>query len=366
MTRSLADPGYALIEGLDGRRSDLYAKARERYVEAQQDRLAGFAGGLHRTHPDVFEELMRAVTGATAQDLERVIIAPRVTQRLRTCASPSEAATLAQDIAEHLATEEAVRSRRGLGESTWTALGDAELGPDGSVRRPVVVDGLYSVDVASPQALSMDAQSSLCGQECRPPLTRTDILAIQRRLEEAMDLLSAAAPPFAALVSTCALNTVVVRDAGLNFSSSTHGLYIGRVVLGAGDWTSTTVAQVADALVHEAIHCFLLMVDSKEPLLRDDLAADRLDPVPSPWTGNPLPVPTYVHALMVWYALLTLWTQIGQSDALPAAVGARMLERARRGFVGADPVARLGPEAQALLNTSTIDCLEALRELLPL
>ena len=163
------------------------------------------------------------------------------------------------------------------------------------------------------------------------------------------------------LVSKCTLSLVISEDAALNFSSSTHGLYIGRVTIGARNCSEISVASIMDALVHESIHCLLLMFDRTHPLLKDDLQADTLPPIISPWTGTPLPVPTYVHAVMVWFGLVHLWSRALVTSQFPAELSETMVHRASRGFKACDVVVSMSSEARKLLSEHTIVSLETMQ-----
>src|SRR5262249_13716113 len=70
-----------------------------------------------------------------------------------------------------------------------------------------------------------------------------------------------------------------------SFMSWSSSYYIGRTCLvnAEGDWID--VVQLADALVHEAIHSFLFILEEKHPLIEDHAAANSIR-VTSPWTGR--------------------------------------------------------------------------------
>jgi hypothetical protein len=57
-----------------------------------------------------------------------------------------------------------------------------------------------------------------------------------------------------------------------------------------------------ETLLHESIHCFLDWVEAAGPkILRKEETDIRF--VQSPWTSNPLDIPTAFHATLVWFGL---------------------------------------------------------------
>ena len=73
-------------------------------------------------------------------------------------------------------------------------------------------------------------------------------------------------------ISSTAAPTGPVSAPGTRLGSSTHGFHVGRITMASGDWGHVGVEDAADALIHEAIHCLLLMLDCDRPMLVDDQA----------------------------------------------------------------------------------------------
>ena len=58
-----------------------------------------------------------------------------------------------------------------------------------------------------------------------------------------------------------------------------------------------TPARLAEALLHEAVHHLCNVTVSDAVWVQGDGGAVIVE---SPWTGNPLPVTTYLQACLVW------------------------------------------------------------------
>ncbi|OAI57762.1 hypothetical protein AYO50_00015 [Acidobacteria bacterium SCGC AG-212-P17] len=85
--------------------------------------------------------------------------------------------------------------------------------------------------------------------------------------------------------------------------------------------------EVADAIIHEAIHSIIYQFEAfGEPLRRRDRPADFQ--VISPWTGSRLGVESFAQACLVWYGLLHFWKMACDRAGQPTA----LYERARKGF----------------------------------
>jgi hypothetical protein len=87
-------------------------------------------------------------------------------------------------------------------------------------------------------------------------------------------------------------------------------------------------AELADAIIHEAIHSIIYQFESfGEPLRREGKRTDFQ--VVSPWTGAALGVESFAQACLVWFGLLHFWKSASDRGEEPVA----LYERARKGFV---------------------------------
>jgi hypothetical protein len=92
-------------------------------------------------------------------------------------------------------------------------------------------------------------------------------------------------------------------------------------------------AELADAIIHEAIHSIIYQFESfGEPLRREGKRTDFQ--VVSPWTGATLGVESFAQACLVWFGLLHFWKSARDRGEESVA----LYERARKGFVSPDYV----------------------------
>lgn len=161
------------------------------------------------------------------------------------------------------------------------------------------------------------------------------------RIEAAVELLRRISPEACAFTLGMTSRVHVADHEREVFWSSTPE----RHLFGTRLWNltaATPTEQVADALLHEAIHTWLdLDCLLRERRLRPGgrwmspvLLHEGCSRFLSPWTGAPLSVVIYVHACFVWYGLLHLWALASpETGADPSEVRA-LLRRAWAGFLG--------------------------------
>ena len=81
----------------------------------------------------------------------------------------------------------------------------------------------------------------------------------------------------------------------------------------------------------------------------------------SRWTGNPLPLSTYLHACFVWYSLIHFWGVALRNDALPTEAVAPRLARAAVGFCGTPLLFGLDERFQRQVLPAVRDALDVMQ-----
>jgi hypothetical protein len=125
-----------------------------------------------------------------------------------------------------------------------------------------------------------------------------------------------------------------------SMSSASMRRYFGSMGIANLHHGISAPANVADILVHEAIHSLLYRLELFIPLHLSDEVATALR-AKSPWTGSKLSVQSFAHACFVWFGLWHFWeisASLGCDD--PA-----LRKRAKNGFLIGPPSALLPKEA---------------------
>jgi hypothetical protein len=179
------------------------------------------------------------------------------------------------------------------------------------------------------------------------PLTGRRRQCAAERVDRAWSLVDQLGGRVSNLARTCT-RVILLRssEAGQVGSWSTDEL-IGCTVLLNADSDDFSVATLAEALVHEAIHHVQAMYEIRRPFVADSSLAASPTRYPSPWSGQPLTAKSFLAACFVWYAIATMWATAGDGVA-GADERAAQQWRASRGFVAGDPAATVSEFAWAL------------------
>jgi HEXXH motif-containing protein len=132
-------------------------------------------------------------------------------------------------------------------------------------------------------------------------------------------------------------NKVVIPQKDLDtpsiICSGSSGQYIGRSVITNPHIWNVDEVDIAEALVHEAIHALLYMQEQKKAWVLDDDLYNQTVRTVSPWTGNLLPLRSYLQAAFVWFGLLHFWSQAMIVSTFERARIRQRMTRAASGFL---------------------------------
>jgi len=345
--------------------ADALSTHRRRLDEAMWSMLRRVDELARSSDPGVRSATLRALApawaGADDQARRRVTLAPATSRRLLWAwQRPHDAARW---ITMGLAYEAAAAASSGvLLRGLWSALGDAHVGagplpgvsaptplPSGvggrpgdrvtaSALRPAphyvapVIGSGIPVDAWSPLARTVHMTRTGGVAGAWPEFDEASLRQVTAHLEGALAGLRATSGVAAALVETFT-RVVVVRGPGRGFGHGSTVVDLGRTVVMDPLASCATPARLTEALLHEAMH-HLCNVTVRDAIWVQGEGGAVI--VESPWTGNPLPLTTYLQACLVWGGLRNFWRQAEARDSF--ARGAReRLAAAEHGF-GAGPL----------------------------
>lgn len=332
------------------------------------ERFGAFLGGT-RQHDTVYsQEIMDLYRHLPDEAFIRFLRAPETSHRLL-WGTQRAASDLPRFVRDSLMAE-AHRSGviNHVNAECWTALGDYVARPGSSARvssdyRPFSV---LRVDFESPHARAMrspwDTNPIAGNSSPRPtPATNGDAgLVCGSEQELALELLDRAIGGLASTAQEAldfaAENNfiIIIRQSplpGASFSSSSPEKFIGSTVLWMGHDGSGDEVDIADALIHEAVHSVLDMheflgtqaYDAFQRWFRTPVLYDGRDRTISPWTGNPLALLTFIHACFVWFAEVQFWTRAIAMGAFDKTRSIERLVKASRGFLRSPLTDQLDP-----------------------
>jgi hypothetical protein len=255
-----------------------------------------------------------------------------------------------------------------LAQPVWTALGDAYF-PAGPVKSPRERIGWDSSTASRAPSIVggpvLDGVSPFCTIDTEaglPPVrphTARELAVIVRRVRDATRRIAGVRPGVletifqVTRVIVCRKTTV--PEAG--FASSSWPAYVGKVALVNAHCAEVTRERLANALIHEAIHSILFMIETSEPFVVDFTRAGDAT-VTSPWSGRALPLINYVHACFVWYGLWRFWRLATRAKTFAPASAASHLELAASGFRGPSLLTALAPLRSCVASAA----LDSIRE----
>ncbi len=201
-----------------------------------------------------------------------------------------------------LAGAELMSHRSGL--RTWSPMGDASLASlegDGIVTHVDRLDSLIVMDFDSPAARDVRLESSVM---CHEPgeFSFEDRSKVTRNLSEAMRYINRISPTFSRLILNYTRAIRLRRCADCQLGSEHITTTIGEIRLLNPQRDEYTPIRLAEALIHESVHNYLSTYEYLNIPFVLSGASPQYRPI-STWSGNPIPVAAFCHAVFVWFAL---------------------------------------------------------------
>ena len=309
------------------------------------------------------ERPLQLYEGLPARSRERFLTAPETYRRIIRRPEPPRRGRVAF-VLNSLWAEYCLLKPEGfaVSEPLWTALGDAcftpgdSRGEHGTIQQfdAPCLAGKIVVDAVSPY--SYVNESAAAAETMHSP---QEVRGILLGLEEAMrgmGLICPAARDLVTLVTRVLALRKNAADPG-RFGSCSWSGHIGKIDLTNAHLERATPAVLANALVHEAIHSLLYMVELFDPFYVDDQKAVEFR-LTSPWSGRTLPASSYLHACFVWFGLWGFWRLARETSVFPAGEVEMCLARASGGFRAGSVVQLLSP-VRPYLSLTLLEALEA-------
>lgn len=169
----------------------------------------------------------------------------------------------------------------------------------------------------------------------------------KERIETGKKIIAAVSQPSLSMIEafTTAIQFRQNKNRPSVVNSSTH-TSIGLIRCDNFHQLHVDMPEVVDMLVHESIHQYLHLFEEQlfsfvdSHAIPAELLEDRA--FASPWSGNPLDIRSYTHAILVWYGLVHFWQQYVHSEFAHAEVtkahANEKLKEALFGFVNSASV----------------------------
>ena len=189
---------------------------------------------------------------------------------------------------------------------TWAPMGDAVLryrDEECVLERVEKLGGLIAMDFDSPYARNVDLTSALMYAQ-PADFTENERLIAQDKLRSAFEYIENVSPTHARVIRNYT-RAIRLRKRENFFGRNAEHVTdtIGEMRLLNPQIDDWTVQAIAESLIHESTHNLLSTYEHlKGPFELTPSINKSYRPV-SPWTGNPIPVPSFCHAVLVWFTL---------------------------------------------------------------
>jgi hypothetical protein len=337
--------------------SEVLAARYRRYVRLLCDYFGQTlhkAKQLDQSHADRLLELFRQ---SSMEDVLRVITAPEVARLVLTQDNSRilESSSLLSD----WFLAESVRSGRESAPDRvlWTALGDMVLFPDGSQQlfgdsRGIPLD-FGSINL---RKLDLDGEERSGSNECFEYYDLAEITWLRRALDAATAAIGRTSASVDLVVRTFIKVILLARTPSDrdSFITGSNSGWPGRAMILNADATCVTNANLADGLVHEAIHG-LLTLERLDKEWAHDWPRLSVGRSRSPWTGRMLPVHAYLEACFVWYGLANFWLIAIDSHTFDHQQAMSSSRFALDGFRAGSLIESLPADLRRLVATDVLD-----------
>jgi len=274
----------------------------EQYVEKLKFQFERVAWYSHYINKDQAERLITSYEALPVDRRLHFFLSPAVFELVSR--SQADSVAVLTDLCESEVLIANGRLAEGL-TGVWSAMGDECLHreTDGVVRTTATkLDSIITVDFDSPQALRISEKSPIM---CQPPvpLSDRDRDIVVNKLQDALEYVDTVAPTLGRLIRNYT-RAIRIRAASDNsaFASEHITDTVGEVRYLNPQTERITVQRLAEALIHESVHNLLSTYEYLEGQFVLGGASLKYRPV-SPWSGNPIPVASFIHAVLVWFTL---------------------------------------------------------------
>lgn len=291
----------------------------------------GIQGGGHWG-----ERLRALVKGLGAAEIGRIVTSPRIFGELTAiCVGDAERI---EDLVRVLESDSRVRSGRATEPGDWTI--DCEMGIEavGGGRQVAVQRRIHECIVVDLRSdWTRTAQEYRSGVFNLPSSTfgEKEESVVVEKISSAMDIIDEQVPSAARLIRNFTRVIRVRLREGDDFGSEQVPRELGAIRLLNPHLRSVSILDLCDYLLHESVHnCLSAYENAYGAFVADDHVHSRYRPV-SPWSGRPIPLQSFCHAVYVYYALFSLFSKfrpIGGTEIDPEDVQKKVIASAR-GFM---------------------------------
>lgn len=195
----------------------------------------------------------------------------------------------------------------------WTVNGEYFINQNASQPEPFVFEaplllGRVPMDFLSPYCAFLS--NDQVGEPDDAEVTNYEFSEIEALVGHFMDTLAPVEegyPQVARFIRDYTRHLVLKVNPNALFTSGSNKTFIGRTVVTGAEKISREL--LADAMVHEAAHSYLYMLEELQPWMPSWEISNNMGlAVASTWTGNKITLVSFSQAIFIWYTLFHFWT----------------------------------------------------------
>ena len=213
-----------------------------------------------------------------------------------------------------------------------TIVGDPILEEKVRVSLPLVLDTISGPTVCYDLSMNVLTAVAQRGIVEIVQIPAPDRNVVETRVNAALAALAGASSAWYNFVSTTTARIAALSAPRLESGSASWPVP-GVTILFNVEQPESQLADLVSGLIHEAVHHTLHMIEAACPAYSWAELQPRSMSMVSPWTGNKLPLRSYMHALFVWHTLFYAWTDVDWGSAgIDTGVVRAELDEARSGL----------------------------------
>jgi len=356
---SLARSATQLVEALEWTGGVLFRSVHDAFLDEVSAAL-GSALSVVNAEDNYLCEVTELIERVSPIGLLRFVLAPETTARTTSRILPPDAARFFRE------SLQAELARDGGAVTTsnviWSAVGDLWVSRAGSVQHSVPGIRLFPVDLDSPFLRSVH----LTGPQTRATLplatlSHEDRCAVVERLAESEAAVERTDPGVARFLQMFVKVLTLRSSHHTRFECSSLTRFVGRALFYGVGWSEVSREELAESIVHEAIHACLLMAERSGWLGRDGGIFTLSREVISPWTGARIRPSSFIHACFVWYGLVNFWRLAVERGSFEQTSAEGRLWKAAGGFIRRAPSDCLEKSDWELLQNDVKEALWEMR-----
>ena len=306
------------------------------HLAAVQKKLAGILSQSHL----VSQETRRVATQLNARSIARLLTSPNVAEvayMLEEELSFEVRRSLMKQLSDFIVAEAILQ---GVAEITshspiWTSTSDHVLDSDTKQILP-------ALSTCTGAIIDYNGYFHNIGLEGISGYTYDEAQVFKAKIDEALECIRFVSPVVYSFVEGLTVHIQLRHNKAIYQSNGSSHIGIGKICSDNFHLIAHKPTEVIDFLVHESIHSFLHLIEETyfsfcdRQSSRFNWIGEKF--VRSPWSGNKVDLPSYTHAILVWYGMFNFWIEAAKYDEGALKIVSRaeagiMMRRSAKGFL---------------------------------